>query len=575
MNGQKRCYNCMRILEEEKHQEICPWCGFEEKKYIAGGQCLPPGTTLLNGRYLIGRKLSQGGFGITYIGWDNALEHKVAVKEYYPSEFVERDTTKSYSVSVRKQSDLVSRERDNFVKEARILYSLSSCPGIVHIENIIENENDTSYLIMELLEGVTLKQYRDEHRNQQLDPKEALELMKPVIRSMQEVHKMGLLHRDISPDNIMLCNDLEVKLLDFGAARSQDSTQFTTIMKTEFSPPEQRYRKPGEGERSKALKQQGPWTDVYAVCATLYYLIAGKAAQSSQGRVCSLLETGEDSLTPLSVWNEDVTPELERAVSHGMVLKIQKRTASMEELYRDLYECPQNGTTEEAVEEKAHRWKWMAGIFLAGLCMVGIVLAGIYMRSSKTSVAGKLEEIRKEKPVETIKSKSKTYRMIRVEGMKRKEAAGALQQLADSSLEIIWKRKYSSTVKKGEILSQSIAPGTEWEAGSLGKLTIYVSRGRKYCRVPVVRGEAEQEARRLLKKAKLRICVMKEYHETVPEGLVVEQSVKAGRRVKKNTKITVIVSKGSNPAAGQSELNNSTKTIRGSRNGQNKVVPPM
>ncbi len=98
MNGQKRCYNCMRILEEEKHQEICPWCGFEEKKYIAGGQCLPPGTTLLNGRYLIGRKLSQGGFGITYIGWDNALEHKVAVKEYYPSEFVERDTTKSYSV---------------------------------------------------------------------------------------------------------------------------------------------------------------------------------------------------------------------------------------------------------------------------------------------------------------------------------------------------------------------------------------------------------------------------------------------------------------------------------------------
>ena len=188
MNGQKRCYNCMRILEEEKHQEICPWCGFEEKKYIAGGQCLPPGTTLLNGRYLIGRKLSQGGFGITYIGWDNALEHKVAVKEYYPSEFVERDTTKSYSVSVRKQSDLVSRERDNFVKEARILYSLSSCPGIVHIENIIENENDTSYLIMELLEGVTLKQYRDEHRNQQLDPKEALELMKPVIRSMQEVH---------------------------------------------------------------------------------------------------------------------------------------------------------------------------------------------------------------------------------------------------------------------------------------------------------------------------------------------------------------------------------------------------
>ena len=121
----------------------------------------------------------------------------------------------------------------------------------------------------------------------------------------------------------------------------------------------------------------------------------------------------------------------------------------MEELYRDLYECPQNGTTEEAVEEKAHRWKWMAGIFLAGLCMVGIVLAGIYMRSSKTSVAGKLEDIRKEKPVETIKSKSKTYRMIRVEGMKRKEAAGALQQLADSSLEIIWKRKYSSIVKKG------------------------------------------------------------------------------------------------------------------------------
>ena len=212
---------------------------------------------------------------------------------------------------------------------------------------------------------------------------------------------------------------------------------------------------------------------------------------------------------------------------------------------------------------------------LAGLCVVGIILAGRHMRSWKTSVVGKSEDIRTEKPVETIKPKSKTYRMIGVEGMKRKEAADALQQLADPSLEIIWKRKYSSTVKKGEILSQSIAPGTEWEAGSVRKLTIYVSRGRKYCRVPVVRGETEQEARWLLKKAKLRICVMKEYHETVPEGLVVEQSVKAGRRVKRNTKITVIVSKGSNPAAGQSELNNNTKTTGGSGSGQNKVVPPM
>ncbi|MCI7062103.1 MAG: PASTA domain-containing protein [Lachnospiraceae bacterium] len=595
----KRCYGCMTQEEDWDGQGFCPCCGFRREDYQAGINVLPLGTELLRGRYVVGKKISRGGFGITYIGWDTELEHKVAIKEYYPSELVDRDTTLSNNVTIQDKQELVERERKNFLEEAKILYSLSSCRGIVHIENIIGDENGTSYIIMELLEGLTLKEYRDRKPNNQMSLKETLQIMEPVIKSLQEVHKKGLIHRDISPDNIMLCNNQEVKLLDFGAARQQDRTQFTTIMKVEFAPPEQRFRKPGEDERSRSLKQQGPWTDVYALCATIYYLVAGKAAETSQARICHMLEVGEDMLVPLSHWNDEVDEYMDNVIQKGMAMKIGNRYQSMEELYRALYEpkiekkietaggyrstekvsegiqeeirgtefvrqpeitgkpvAPVGRQKEQKSFERQKRKKSYVIPVLVIACTIGIglLVGGVFfMRNSADKPAADRNDAKA--PVETLAMETKApavYQMVSVVGLGKKEAAGKLEKIASDGLKISYKEKNSSQTARGKVISQSVDPGTEWKEGEKIQVVLVLSRGEKLYKVPKVIRDSEGKARKKLKKAKMKVSVVREYSSSYEKGRVIRQSVSAGKKVKKAKAVTIAISKGAKPVVTQS-----------------------
>jgi len=308
----------------------CPVCGYNETAQEMPPHILRP-RTILNGKYLLGKVLGQGGFGITYIGWDLVLDVKVAIKEYYPSGFVTREAISSGSATVQpftgSQGDFFIRGREKFLSEARTLAKFFSLPGIVSIKDFFQ-ENGTAYISMEYIDGQTLKDYLVQMGGK-LPADQIFYMMKPVMSSLVEIHRTGLIHRDISPDNIMISKEGQMKLLDFGAARdfSDSGNKSMSIMLKPGFAPEEQYRSRGV---------QGPWTDIYALSATIYKCITGVTPEESVERV------HEDQVRPPSMLSISVDSAQEAALMMGMAVLQKNRFQSVSELYASLY-TPQTG----------------------------------------------------------------------------------------------------------------------------------------------------------------------------------------------------------------------------------------
>lgn len=274
MHNVQFCPGCLRDAEFENG--VCTKCGFDMNSYTIMPHHLVPGT-LVKQRYKIGRVLGEGGFGITYIGIDTVLNLKVAIKEFYMSGYVNRnhDASPNVFATLGTHRDTFEKNREKFLNEARVLAQFYGEAGIVGVRDFCE-ENGTAYIIMDFLNGVDLKTYLEQKGR--LAPEEAVKLLMPVMTSLQHVHAEGIIHRDISPDNIMVMEDGSTKLLDFGAAREISQTDIkslSVILKPGYAPEEQ-YRSKG---------RQGPWTDVYALAATLYKCIVGATPDDAMERM--------------------------------------------------------------------------------------------------------------------------------------------------------------------------------------------------------------------------------------------------------------------------------------------------
>ena len=301
--------------------------------------CLRKGTRLI-GRYTIEKVLGQGGFGITYLGIDELHEKKVAIKEFFPQGIVTRNIEYEDAVTVTfvGEKDNYNKGKEKFLKEARIMARFSKDEGIVKAQDFFEI-NNTAYIVMEYLEGITLKQYLRE--NERIEPEELLELFVPLIESLDEIHSQGLIHRDISPDNIMVLLGGKIKLMDFGAAR--DYTDFgekslSLILKPGYAPPEQ-YQTHGV---------QGPWTDIYALCATMYKCLTGENPPDAIERVM------DDNLKEISQFGIPVSKKMEETIIKGMSISAKNRYRNIEEFCEDLYALPEETLTleeESKVEE--------------------------------------------------------------------------------------------------------------------------------------------------------------------------------------------------------------------------------
>lgn len=324
------CYNCMSLVGQDS--TFCRYCGknLRESSDMSPYQ-LKPGTVLQN-RYLIGSVLGEGGFGITYIGLDKVLAKRVAVKEFYPAGAAHRASVVSGNVIItRGKEPMYRRGVERFVQEARSLAAFSSEDGIVDVLDTFQ-ANNTAYIVMEYLEGNTLKALLK--TKGVFDASDLIKLMEPVMKSLSVMHRTGFIHRDISPDNIMLTNNGKLKLMDFGSARyflNQDS-ELSVMLKQGYAPVEQ----------YSSRSQQGPYTDVYALCATIYTCITGTVPENSLDR------SRYDTLVPPSAKGVRISPVHEKALLHGLQPNAAVRCPDMETLMREF-----NGTVDPNLTQNA------------------------------------------------------------------------------------------------------------------------------------------------------------------------------------------------------------------------------
>ena len=320
----KYCFHCMSLLDETGK---CLICGSKKEENPVPHH-LKPGT-LLENRYLVGEAIGQGGFGITYIGMDTRLELKVAIKEYYPSGYVNRNTevTDEITVAGEEQLEFIEKGKARFLSEAKILAEFHDHEGVVDVRDFFE-ANQTAYLVMEYLEG---KNLGEKLKESLFSIGEILSLMYLVMDAMAEIHRQNIIHRDISPDNLMLLPNGKLKLMDFGAARQTDydnPKSISIVLKNGYAPAEQ-YRPKGK---------QGPWTDVYGLCATIYKSLTGLLPDNA------LQREYKDEMRWPSELEIEISARQEAVLKKGMAVKAEDRYASMEELKEAFLE---NGETEE------------------------------------------------------------------------------------------------------------------------------------------------------------------------------------------------------------------------------------
>ncbi len=321
----KKINSCFGCMAQTGREQTCPVCGYNNEEPEESLISLKPGT-VLEEKYFIGRVLGQGGFGITYLAFDLNLEIKLAIKEFFPRGLVTRMPGDSQVIG--NNSEAINYHKyglDRFLKEAKTLARFSEHPNIVNVRDYFA-ANGTAYMVMNFVEGVTLKEYL-EAKGGLISFEKALKIMMPILDVLKEIHKEGILHRDISPDNIYIDHSGRVKLIDFGAARQafqQQSHSMSVIMKVGFSPFEQ-YQSRGN---------QGPWTDIYAIAATMYFMVTGKMPPESLDRV-----TG-DTLVPPSKHGINIEAAQERALLKALSVKGEDRYQNAEDFQKALIEAP-------------------------------------------------------------------------------------------------------------------------------------------------------------------------------------------------------------------------------------------
>ncbi len=522
-----RCYGCME--EYDDSFGLCPNCGYEPDTDVDSPIHMQPGV-VLHGRYLIGRVLGFGGFGVTYIGWDFTLQQKVAIKEYLPSEFATRMVGQTrVTVFGGKKEEQFGDGMEQFVEEARRLAQFQNEDGIVRIFDSFA-ENNTAYIVMEYLEGETLTAYLD--RAGKIPVDDAIQMLTPVLESMEIIHKAGIIHRDIAPDNIFLTKDGRVKLIDFGAARyatTSHSRSLTVIIKPGYSPEEQ-YRSRGD---------QGPHTDVYALSAVLYKMITGIVLPDSMERRACFEKNGKDIVVPVSK-NCKVSKNQENAIMNALNVRVEDRTATAAQFLEQL-------TAQKPVKRilgrikilDLMRWPLWAKILIptAGAAVVALLvllLTGVIGPRGSLMTGILLGE-----------------NEARVPSIVNYSVDVAQDRLAAEGLECrIIGTEYSDVIPPEVVLFQSIVAGRVVEKDTVVDVYISTNQGGAGIQegiMPSVVYKTEAEAVALLESLGLKVKVEKVYSDIVAEGIVVSQNVEEGTDISSGGTVVLEVSKGVDP----------------------------
>lgn len=333
------CYNCFKEIPDDS--ECCPFCGFDkEKNREKFPQALPFGS-ILSGRYITGRVLGQGGFGITYVATDHKTKSLVAIKEFFPDAMAVRSSAISVSPYSGERGENFAYGKETFLQEAKTMAEFIGNPNIVRVHSYFE-ENGTAYFVMEYVVGKSFQQMIDE-KGGKISWEEAVNVIAPVLNALAAVHSKGIVHRDVTPDNICITSGGAVKLLDFGAARyslGDVSRSLDVVLKHGFAPKEQ-YSRWGK---------QGPYTDIYCVAASLYYALTGHKPPDAIDRM------EHDELIPPSALGVRITREQENILLKALSVSPADRYQRAQDFLEDIKSVsPKDDPAFNAAVEKMNQ----------------------------------------------------------------------------------------------------------------------------------------------------------------------------------------------------------------------------
>lgn len=348
-----RCLNCMNIYDDQFN--VCPHCGFERWTPPDEPYHLHPGV-MLNDRFIVGTVISFGGFGVVYRAWDTKLDIMVAIKEFFPTNLVTRNPGESRVIILGgRLAESYNIALETFLGEAKCTAKFSGHPNIINVYNYFE-ENGTAYIVMEYMEGMDLKAYLKQHDGK-LNVDETVRILLSVISALKVMHKSGVLHRDIAPDNIFILNDGTVKLYDLGAANFADAEIEKTreiILKPGYSPPEQYQNK----------SKQAAYTDIYALAATMYRAITGEVPDESTNRVI------EDKLKHPREIDSAIPEYLDNVLMRAMSVTPEFRFKNVKE-FEDAIQNKKTMRTESEQREFLLRRR----LFIAAFVLIVIATA--------------------------------------------------------------------------------------------------------------------------------------------------------------------------------------------------------
>lgn len=524
----KICFGCFEQYDDSF--DICPHCGYAEGTEPELATYMRPGA-ILNERYVIGRALGHGGFSVTYLAWDALLLHKVAIKEYLPSEYATRRPGESrLTIFSGKEGEYFQFGKEKFLDEAKRLSAFQNEDGIVHVYDCF-SANETAYLVMEYLDGITLSEYLKKEAavspQGRIAPEEAISMLTPVMLSLQRVHDSGMIHRDIAPDNIMLLKDGGVRLIDFGAARHavhDCGKSMTVIIKDGYSPEEQ-YNSHGV---------QGPAADVYALSATLYQMITGITPPGAIERGEYLQKHKRDMLPPPSKFNKAVTKTQDTAILNGMALHTQDRTQSVAELYEELTaQTPVRRVQETIRKRSSFSWPLWAKI-TAGVLAAAIAAGGVLLYLNR-------------KPKTDTAAEDGSY--VLSPNVVNMQVVNAVTAAEDASLHLVVEGSdYDAGVEQGRILTQNPDPGTKLAPASDLLATASLGKERPVGVMDDMSSMLKDAAEDYLTRMGLSDTQIKwEYvpsNEEMP-GTIVSQSVTAGSTLTPSSNVTISVAQPS------------------------------
>ncbi len=567
----------MRQIGEE---DPCPYCGYS-KNDPAPVNALPPKTVLSN-TYVVGKVLDISRDGISYIGFDGYSQNPVLIREFMPQSLAQRQG--NLVEPLEGQEAMYKALLSDFEELYTSLSNLKQLPSLRQVERLIL-ANNTCYAICEYFDCITLSQYLQENAGE-LDWEMAAPMFRQLMEDMGAMHQQGVIHRGITPDNLVLTASGEMKLVGFAVGGVLGENDSADQLAEGYAAPEQYSKTAPHGE----------WTDVYSLCAVLYKVLSGTMPPAADTR------TVNDNLLPLDQLVEGVPPVVSQGIMAGLMVDQQLRIRSMNQLIQAVYYAtyeapvPDESSEEEGQEEssdsqpeKKKNWfmrlpVW-AKVLLICLPFVILVIVLLWvlmmpdyssgssyyssLSSSTTSEDSTVSpaESSSETSSSSTSSSSSTDTstvMILVDDLRNTQLEAVLNSDIAQQFNIVTTEEYSNTIENGFIISQSLDPGSVAAQGST--LELVVSKGKQNVIVPSYSGYSLNSYINELESLGFTVTVEQQYSDTVTSGSIIGTSPAVGTSVDRSVSsaITVYQSLGQDPATVSSAASSSSSAASSS-----------